>query len=131
MAIASLVWGILGICLGLPAPVGLILGIMAIRQINSSAGIIGGKGLVIGGLVTSAVGMITCLGIFASMLLPALARAKPKANRVKCVNNIGNVFKAGLAFAQNNGQWMPWQLNANGVRNHFDPTAKASDQYGL
>ena len=50
---------------------------------------------------------------------------------MKCVNNIGNVFKAGLAFAQNNGQRMPWQLNANGVRNHFDPTARASDQYGL
>ncbi|MCH2379638.1 MAG: DUF4190 domain-containing protein, partial [Pedosphaera sp.] len=40
MAIGSLVCGILGICLGLPAPVGLILGIIAIRQINSSAGII-------------------------------------------------------------------------------------------
>ena len=52
LAIASLVCGILGICLALPAPVGLILGIMAIRQINSSAGTIGGKGLAIGGLVT-------------------------------------------------------------------------------
>ena len=76
MTIASLVCGILGICLGLPAPVGLILGIIAIRQINSSAGIIGGKGLAIGGLVTSAVGMITCLGIFASMLLPALSESQ-------------------------------------------------------
>ncbi len=130
MAIASLVCGILGICLVLPAPVGLLLGIMAIRQINGSSGAIGGKGLAIGGLATSGVGMIACLGISASMLLPALARAKAKANRVKCVNNIGNVYKAGLAFAQDNGERLPWQLTTSGVHNHFDPTAGASDQYG-
>ena len=94
MAIASLVCGILGICLALPAPVGLILGIMAIRQINSSAGTIGGKGLAIGGLVTSCVGMITCLGVFASMLLPALAKANTQADRLKCANNLSQLNKA-------------------------------------
>ena len=53
--------------------------------------------------------VIAIIGILASMLLPALARAKAKANRVKCVNNIGNVFKAGLAFAQDNGERHAWQ----------------------
>ena len=51
--------------------------------------------------------VIAIIGILASMLLPALARAKAKANRVKCVNNIGAVFKAGLAFAQDNGERHP------------------------
>lgn len=99
MAIASLVCGILGICLALPAPVGLILGIMAIRQINSSAGTIGGKGLAIGGLVTSCVGMIACLGILASLLLPTLGKATNKANRVKCANNLSQLNKAFIDFA--------------------------------
>ena len=62
-------------------------------------------GVVFGGVVV--------LGILASMLWPALARAKAKANRVKCVNNIGNVFKAGLAFAQSNDGRLPWQLSTS------------------
>ena len=64
--------------------------------------------------------VIAIIGILASMLLPALARAKAKANRVKCVNNIGNVFKAGLAFAQDNGERHAWQLTNSGVRAHID-----------
>ena len=74
--------------------------------------------------------VIAIIGILASMLLPALARAKAKANRVKCVNNVGNVYKAGLAFAQDNGERLPWQLTSSGVRNHWDQNARANNQYG-
>ena len=75
--------------------------------------------------------VIAIIGILASMLLPALARAKAKANRVKCVNNIGNVYKAGLNFAQDNDERLPWQLTSNGVRNHFRGNAQATDAFGL
>ena len=74
--------------------------------------------------------VIAIIGILASMLLPALARAKAKANRVKCVNNIGNVYKAGLAFAQDNGERLPWQLTSSGVRNHFSGNAQAAQGFG-
>ncbi len=74
--------------------------------------------------------VIAIIGILASMLLPALARAKAKANRVKCVNNIGNVYKAGLAFAQDAGERLPWQLTSSGVRNHFRGNAQASAGFG-
>jgi len=74
--------------------------------------------------------VIAIIGILASMLLPALARAKAKANRVKCVNNIGNVYKAGLAFAQDAGERLPWQLTSSGVRNHFAGNAQASQGFG-
>jgi len=63
--------------------------------------------------------VIAIIGILASMLLPALARAKAKANRVKCVNNISSVFKAGLAFAQDNGERHAWQLTNSGVKAHI------------
>jgi len=59
--------------------------------------------------------VIAIIGILASMLLPALARAKAKANRVKCTNNIGAMFKAGLALAQDNRERCPWQFDAEGV----------------
>ena len=88
-----------------------------------------GSGLAIGGLVISVVIWPVIFGL-AAMLLPALGKAKAKANRVKCVNNMGSVYKAGLAFAQDNGERLPWQLTTSGVHNHFDPTAGASDQYG-
>ena len=74
--------------------------------------------------------VIAIIGILASMLLPALARAKAKANRVKCVNDIGQVYKATLNFAQNAKERMPWQLTSAGVRAHVDKVAPANDSYG-
>ena len=84
---------------------------------------VGKTGVGAGGIVAIVCGVvfggIVLVGILASMLLPALARAKAKANRIKCVNNVGNVYKAGLAFAQDNGERLPWQQHSMGVRNHF------------
>jgi hypothetical protein len=129
MAIASLVCGILALCLGLPGLLGLIFGIIAIRKINGSGGTIGGKGLAIGGMVTSGLGVGVIL--LASMLLPALARAKAKANRVMCMNNCIQQYKGMLSFAQDNGERMPWQLNQAGVRNHFGANANPSIDFGM
>ena len=69
--------------------------------------------------------VIAIIGILASMLLPSLARAKAKANRIKCVNNIGGVFKAGLSFAQDNKERLPWQLTNSGVKEHIDEAGGA------
>ena len=62
--------------------------------------------------------VIAIIGILASMLLPALAKAKAKANRIKCVNNLGSIGKASLAFASANTERMPWQLTPNQQTNH-------------
>ena len=69
-------------------------------------------------------------GFLATTLLPALSKAKAKANRIKCVNNLGSVYMAGLSFAQDNGERLPWQLTSSGVRGHFDPAAQAAAGYG-
>ena len=62
--------------------------------------------------------VIAIIGILASMLLPALAKAKAKANRIKCVNNLGSIGKASLGFAGDNSERLPWQLTPLQKTNH-------------
>ena len=54
--------------------------------------------------------VIAIIGILASMLLPALAKAKAKSQRIKCVAQLGQISKALKSFAGDNDQRMPWML---------------------
>ena len=56
--------------------------------------------------------VIAIIGILASMLLPALAKAKTRANRIKCVSNLKQVGSAYKAFANDNNDRYPWLLEA-------------------
>ena len=57
--------------------------------------------------------VIAIIGILASMLLPALGKAKAKANRIKCVNNQKQIGTAFRVFASDNGDLYPTQCTGN------------------
>jgi len=87
MAVASLVFGILGLfTCGLLAVLGLVFGIISLVKISNSRGTLRGKGMAIAGTVVSCV-FIFMIPIFLALTLPALAAAKQKAMEINCMNN--------------------------------------------
>ncbi len=54
--------------------------------------------------------VIAIIAILAGMLLPALAKAKQRALRIKCVNNLRNVGLSFRIFATDNDDLFPMQV---------------------
>ena len=53
-----------------------------------------------------------------AMLLPALGKAKAKANRIKCTNNLKYVGMSHFGFASDNTERLPWQLTPTQLKIH-------------
>ncbi|SVD76450.1 uncharacterized protein METZ01_LOCUS429304, partial [marine metagenome] len=71
--------------------------------------------------------VIAIIGILASMLLPALAKSKKRALRVKCLGNLKQISSAFQAFADDNKQRLPWQLTQQGQGTHFGADGAVMD----
>jgi len=64
-----------------------------------------GGGLMAGG--GGGAGTVATMGVLASMLLPALAKAKAKANAIKSVNNASQLGRGLMGYAQDNNGKLP------------------------
>ena len=111
IAVTSLVLGILGILsCGLTSLIGLILGIVAMVKIKNSDGQLKGNGLAIAGVCVSGL-FLLMIPIWAAMLLPALAKAKQRAQAINCVNNAKQIALAIRIYSTDNSDQFPYKTN--------------------
>jgi len=66
--------------------------------------------------------VIAIIGILASMLLPTLAKAKKKANRLKCSSQVGQLAKAFTGSANDQDSFFQWELTETDL-NYIADTA--------
>lgn len=59
--------------------------------------------------------VIAIIAILAAMLLPALASAKERGRRTKCISNLRQLCMGALIYAQDNNEWL-----FNGKRDNND-----------
>ena len=87
MAVTSMVLGILGFCTGITSLVGLPLGIISLVKIKGSSGRLQGQGFAIAGICTSGLSLLM-IPVLAALMLPALVKAKQRAQAINCVSQM-------------------------------------------
>lgn len=68
--------------------------------------------------------VMAIIGVLAAMLLPVLQKARPRAERVRCLNNLRQTGIAFHSFAHDHDEQFPMQVpaHAGGSREFSDPT---------
>jgi hypothetical protein len=115
LAITSLVLGILSlVCFGFLAGIpAVICGHLARGRVRQLPRQYGGAGFALAGMIMGYVSIVVSLLILPAMLLPALSRAKARAQRIQCVNNMKQIGLAFRVWAIDNGDSLPFNVSTN------------------
>ena len=103
LARASLVLGALGLLCGITAPVGLVLGIVALVKMKNSQGRLSGTRLAIYGIAVSLLGLL--------IWLPVLVKEREHAQMETCVNNMKQLNLAAISYANEHNDQLPPATN--------------------
>lgn len=74
--------------------------------------------------------VISIIAILAALLLPVLSRARERARRIACMNNVRQVTMAALMYAENYDARVPYGSRNMGSQN-FTPTYVRGDVYKM
>ncbi len=112
----ALICGALGVVTCITAPVGLVLGLLGHSRIRQSNGQLTGSGFATAGILLSILAMfLWVIGIFASLMLPALGRAKlnamEKTQTIQCVNNMKQLGLAVRMYSLDHEDHYPTATN--------------------
>jgi prepilin-type N-terminal cleavage/methylation domain-containing protein len=77
--------------------------------------------------------VIAIIAILAAMLLPALGRAKERAQRMTCANNLKQVSLAMRLWSDNNESKLPWKIDQSrgGGRPNGTDNAQVNRQFSI
>ena len=112
MAIASLVLGIVSIptcgLLGIGSIVGIILGVAALNRISRNPAEYGGKGMALGGIITSIVGLFL-IAIYAAIAIPQLNSMLKGGRDTAAIEMLNSIHLAEASFYATNHRYGTFQ----------------------
>lgn len=114
LAVASFALGLsaflVGPLAGIPA---LICGALGRTRARRFPAEYGGEGYATAGMVLGGVGILLCILVFPAMLLPAIARAKERAQAINCVNQMKQLGLAFHIWANDHSDGFPNTVSTN------------------
>lgn len=135
LAIASMVLGIVGFVTSillvgvLIAPVGLILGIVALIKANKRPRIYGGKGFAIAGIVLSGL-IVLFIPLIATIAIPNLLAARRAANEGSAISSLRTLSGAEMTFMAAGGGGRCGDLTALSSQKLIDPALAKGEKHG-
>lgn len=135
LAIASFVLGVVGfLCFGpfagIPA---IICGHIARSRVRWSPAQYGGSGFALAGLILGYLSWIVPVIILSGLMLPALGKARIRAEEITCVNNMKQIGLAARIWALDNNDQFPFNVSTNkgGTLELCQPGADGFDQNAI
>lgn len=136
MAITSLVLGIisiptLGLCL-VGGITGIVLGAVALKRTNASPERYAGKGLALGGIITSIISLLIAIpgSILTAVAIPNLLVSQQAARETAAIVEVKTIGKAQALYSATKGQGSYTNLQTLGAEGLIDSALASGEKAG-